>query len=251
MRHRTASRTQERVIGSEGACSIPRFFRDNLEAVRAARQHRGIDLGAELEQLAGLEAERRRLIPELEGLKRDQNSAGEEVARAKRRDSTPPPIFEDNKARGAADQGAGAPSSSRSRQRRNRGLLALPNLPHASVPVGKSAADNVEVRRLGDAARVRLRAAGALGSRPGARHHRFRARAPRSPGARFTVLMGAGARLARALINFMLDLHTREHGYTEVEPPFLVNTRVAAPAPATCRSSRRTCSRSPATGICT
>ena len=69
-------------------------------------------------------------------------------------------------------------------------------------------------------------------------------------GARFSVLMGAGARLARALINFMLELHTREHGYTEVEPPFLVNARRADAAPATCRSSSRICSRSPATGTC-
>ena len=77
----------------------------------------------------------------------------------------------------------------------------------------------------------------ALGSRAGARHHRLRARRRKIAGARFTVLSGAGARLSRALINFMLDLHTREHGYREIEPPFLVNTRVAASAPATCRSS--------------
>ena len=76
-------------------------------------------------------------------------------------------------------------------------------------------------------------------------------RATRMSGARFSVLLGAGARLARALINFMLDLHTREHGYREVEPPFLVNARSAHAAPATCRSSSRICSRSRGSGICT
>ena len=101
--------------------------------------------------------------------------------------------------------------------------MTLPNLPHASVPVGKSAADNVVVRTWGEPTHVRLRAASALGSRTGARHSRFRARHEDVRARDLRVLLGAGARLSRALINFMLDLHTREHGYLEVVPPFLVN----------------------------
>ncbi len=101
-------------------------------------------------------------------------------------------------------------------------MLTLPNLPHESVPVGKSPADNPEVKRWGTpptfdfAPKPHWELGPALGILD------FE-RATRMSGARFSVLLGAGARLARALINFMLDLHTREHGYREVEPPFLVN----------------------------
>ena len=101
-------------------------------------------------------------------------------------------------------------------------MLTLPNLPHESVPAGKSPADNAEVSRWGTppafdfAPKPHWELGPALGILD------FE-RATRMSGARFSVLLGAGARLARALINFMLDLHTREHGYREVEPPFLVN----------------------------
>ena len=102
-------------------------------------------------------------------------------------------------------------------------LLVLPNLPHATVPVGKSAADNIEVRKCGEprAFDFEPKAHWDLGVALGIIDFE---RAARISGARFSVLSGAGARLERALINFMLDLHTREHGYREVEPPFLVNS---------------------------
>ena len=107
-------------------------------------------------------------------------------------------------------------------QRRNRGLLAIPNLPHASVPLGKSAADNAEVRRVGTARTFAFTPQAHWDLGPALGIIDFE-RGTKIAGARFTVLAGAGARLARALINFMLDLHTREHGYTEVEPPFMAN----------------------------
>ncbi len=99
----------------------------------------------------------------------------------------------------------------------------LPNLPHASVPDGATAADNVEVRRRGEPRRFDFapKPHWELGAALGIIDFE---RAARIAGARFSVLSGAGARLARALINFMLDLHTREHGYREIEPPFLVNS---------------------------
>ena len=108
-------------------------------------------------------------------------------------------------------------------QRRNRGLLVVPNVPHASVPVGKSAADNVEVRRLGTPREFAFTPQAHWDLGPALGIIDFE-RGTKIAGARFTVLVGAGARLARALINFMLDLHTKEHGYTEVEPPFMANT---------------------------
>src|SRR5690606_23087916 len=106
---------------------------------------------------------------------------------------------------------------------RTRSLAGIPNLPHASVPDGATAADNVEVRRSGEprAFDFEPKPHWDIGAALGILDFE---RAARMSGARFAVLMGAGARLARALIDFMLDLHTREHGYTEVEPPFLVNT---------------------------
>src|SRR6185369_9673168 len=101
-------------------------------------------------------------------------------------------------------------------------LLTLPNLPHESVPAGKSSSDNAEIKKWGTppAFDFAPKPHWELGSALGILDFE---RATRMSGARFSVLFGAGARLARALINFMLDLHTREHGYREVEPPFLVN----------------------------
>jgi len=106
---------------------------------------------------------------------------------------------------------------------RSATLLVLPNLPHTSVPIGASSADNVEVRRCGDprAFDFEPQPHWDLGKALGILDFE---RAVKIAAARFSVLSGAGARLARALINFMLDLHTREHGYREIEPPFLVNS---------------------------
>ncbi len=102
-------------------------------------------------------------------------------------------------------------------------MLNLPNLPHASVPVGKSAADNVEVRRVGEPPTFDFTPQAHWDLGPALGIIDFE-RGTKIAGARFTVLSGAGARLSRALINFMLDIHTREHGYREIEPPFLANS---------------------------
>jgi len=199
----------------------PVYVRERMEALRDALRTRGARSDDELEQLAVLETRRRQLIPEVEGLKRDQNAAGEEVARAKRQGLDPSSIFAANRAR--AQQIRELEGQLQAvEQHREALLMTLPNVPHASVPVGASAADNVEVRRHGEPRVFDFapRAHWDLGPELGILDFE---RATRMSGARFSVLMGAGARLARALINFMLDLHTREHGYTEVEPPFLVN----------------------------
>jgi seryl-tRNA synthetase len=101
-------------------------------------------------------------------------------------------------------------------------LMTLPNLPHPSVPVGKSAEENQEVRRHGEPPVFSFEPKPHWDLGPALGILDFE-RATRMSGARFSVLLGAGARLARALINFMLELHSSAHGYTEVEPPFLVN----------------------------
>jgi len=200
----------------------PVLLRESPELVRAGLQKRGVDLTAELEELATIEAHRRRILPEVEGLKREQNAAGDEVARAKRQGLDIKSIQQASRERAAKIKSLEA-QLDQVEARRNRGLLLIPNVPHESVPVGRSAAENKEVRRVGEPRTFDFTPQAHWDLGPALRIIDFE-RGTKIAGARFTVLMGAGARLARALINFMLSLHTREHGYTEVEPPFLVNS---------------------------
>ena len=199
----------------------PTLVRDRLPDVEARLRARGLDPSADLAELSSLEADRRRLIPLVENLKREQNEAGESVARAKREGRDPSGIFAENKARAGRTRELEAELAVVD-QRRDARLLTLPNLPHESVPVGKSAADNVEVRRWGTPPAIDFEPKPHWELGPALGILDFE-RATRMSGARFSVLLGAGARLSRALINFMLDVHTREHGYQEIEPPFLVN----------------------------
>jgi len=200
----------------------PAYVRDNIEIVRSGLRSRGLDPDKALEEIATLQALRRRLIPEVEGLKREQNTAGDEVARAKRQGLDTTPIQEANRARAQQIKQAGVKLDSIEHQLEQQ-LLTLPNLPHASVPPGKSAEDNQEVRRHGIPRSFDFepKPHWELGAALGILDFE---RAAKIAGARFAVLSGAGARLSRALINFMLDLHTAKHGYREVEPPFLVNS---------------------------
>jgi len=199
----------------------PAFLRDNLDAVRTALVNRGLEMTGELEELAALESRRRRLLPELEGLKREQNTAGDEVARARRQGLDTAKIQEAGRQRAQQIKQMSIELDA-IEQRRNRGLLTVPNVPHASVPVGKSAADNQEVRRVGTPRIFTFAPQAHWDLGPALGIIDFE-RGTKIAGARFTVLVGAGARLTRALINFMLDVHTKEHGYTEVEPPFMAN----------------------------
>ena len=199
----------------------PSYVRDHLDEIRAAYKSRGLAVDAELEQLATLETRRRRLIPEVEGLKREQNAAGDEVARAKRQGKDASAIFAANKARSQQIRQLEI-QVDQVEQQRTALLMILPNLPHASVPVGASAADNAEVRREGTLPAFDFDPKPHFELGPALGILDFE-RAAKMSGSRFSVLVGAGARLARALINFMLDLHTKEHGYTEVEPPFMVS----------------------------
>src|SRR5688500_14620532 len=200
----------------------PAFLRDDIDAIRAGLKKRGADLTSELDDLATLEGQRRRLLPTLEGLKREQNSAGDEVARAKRQGLDASKIQEASRARNQQIKQLSVELET-IELRRNRGLLTIPNLPHESVPAGTTSADNVEVLRHGTPRQFDFPVQPHWDLGPALGIIDFE-RGTRIAGARFSVLVGAGARLARALINFMLQLHTREHGYTEVEPPFMVNS---------------------------
>src|SRR6476620_9767775 len=199
----------------------PALVRDRLDVVRSGLESRGQKWTADLDRLAELEAQRRRLLPTVEGLKREQNAAGEEVAKAKRQGLDPSAIFATNKARAQQIKQLEVELDQVETERHGL-LMTLPNLPDASVPLGASAEDNQEVRRWGTIPSFTFEPKPHWDLGPGLGILDFE-RATKMSGARFSVLMGAGARLARALINFMLELHTREHAYLEVEPPFLVN----------------------------
>src|SRR5580765_2022673 len=199
----------------------PIFIRDHTDEVRTGLKNRGMDVDKALADIVTLEVLRRRLIGEYEGLKRQQNTAGDEIAKAKRQGKEAGPAMEASRTRAAQIKQLGVQLDSIEHQR-DVAMEQLPNVPHASVPVGKSSADNQEIHRYGEprAFDFEPKPHWDLGAALGIIDFE---RATKMSGSRFSVLTGAGARLARALIGFMLDLHTREHGYVEVEPPFLVN----------------------------
>jgi seryl-tRNA synthetase len=200
----------------------PNFVRDHLDAVQAGMASRGLNVTAELQQLATAESHRRRLIPQIEGLKREQNTSGDQVARAKRQGEDASHLFEASKQRGQKIKQLEIELDGAERQRTVL-LETLPNLPHSSVPVGKGAEDNVVVRTWGEPGTFAFepKAHWDLGPELGIIDFE---RATKISGTRFSFLMGAGAQLERALINFMLSLHSNEHGYTEVAPPLLVSS---------------------------
>ena len=200
----------------------PALVRDHLDDVKDGLRRRGLDPDKTLGDLPTLEPIRRRLIAEVEGLKRQQNTSGDEIARAKRQGHDATPVQEASRARAQHIKQLDIQLDSIEHQR-TQALMIVPNLPHASVPAGAGSADNVEVRRRGEPRSFDFEPLPHwdLGAALGILDFE---RATRMSGARFAVLTGPGARLARALINFMLDLHTREHGYREVEPPLLVNS---------------------------
>jgi len=198
------------------------FVRDNLPRVEEMLRQRGMDPAAVLKDFAALDGERRRAITEAETLKARRNQATEEIARLKKSGQDAAPLMAEMKE--VREQVQGLEKTAEQLDGRLRDLLVgIPNLPHASVPVGHSAEDNVEVRRWGKAPEFSFtpKPHFELGEALGILDLE---RAVKLTGARFAVYWDMGAKLERALANFMLDLHTREHGYTEVLPPYLVNS---------------------------
>ena len=199
----------------------PAVLRDHPDRVTSALQNRGLEPDALLAELGTLDERRRALIVDVETLKRAQNASGEEVARLKRLGEDASGVFDANRQRGQRIKELDAELQIFEEQRTAL-LQTIPNLPHQSVPVGRDASHNAEVRRVGDPPSFDFapKPHWDLGTALGILDFERAAKIAR---ARFAFLLGAGARLSRALIDFMLDVHTREHGYREVEPPFLVN----------------------------
>jgi len=196
-----------------------KFVLENLEIVRARLETRGQTI--DLSPLAELSSERKEALQKTEALRFERNKASEEISRMKREGRDASAII--LAMRKVGEEIAALENGLKEIDARlGVLLLTIPNLPHESVPLGKSAADNVEVRKNGipTAFSFEPEAHWDIGQRLGILDFD---RAAKITGSRFAVYLGAGARLERALINFMLDIHTRERGYKEVIPPFIAN----------------------------
>ncbi len=205
----------------------PRYFQENIGELEKALKRRNADASL-VQQLSELSRKRKELIQETESLKAQRNAVTQEIAQLKAKAKADPAAAAaaDEKVlamRAVGDQIKALDEQLKGTQETLDQLAyRIPNVPHASVPEGKGSDDNVEVRRWGAPPKFSFEAKDhvALGESLGILDFE---RAGKLSGARFTLYMQQGAMLERALIQFMLDLHTREHGYTEVIPPFMVN----------------------------
>src|ERR1700722_16461614 len=198
------------------------FVRDNLPRVEEMLRQRGADPAAVLKDFREVDTRRRHAITEAETMKAQRNRASEDISKLKKAGQVASAAIAETKdlreqiqarEKAAADLDA----------RLQEILSGIPNMPHESVPAGHGAEENVEVRRWGAPRKFDFtpKPHWELGAELGVLDLE---RAVKLTGARFAVYWDLGAKLERALANFMLDLHTREHGYTEVLPPYLVNS---------------------------
>jgi seryl-tRNA synthetase len=198
------------------------FVRNNLPLVEEKLRQRGMDPADVLKDFREVDKQRSQAITEAEGVKARRNQASEEIAKLKKSGQDATTQMAETKA--LREQIQDKEKTATDLETRLRDILAgIPNIPSDNVPIGHSADDNVEVRRWGTPPKFDFtpKSHWDLGEQLGVLDLE---RAAKLSGARFAVYWDLGARLERALANFMLDLHTREHGYTEVLPPFLVNS---------------------------
>ena len=195
------------------------YFRNNIGSIAARLADRGFSI--DMEAFRELDSQRRGALVESEKLKAQRNAESQEIGKLKKAGTDTAELQQ--RVREMGELIAKLDSEAAALDEKFSQLMAgIPNTPHESVPTGKSAADNVEVRRWGTPPSFSFtpKAHWDLGPELGILDFD---RAAKITGARFVVYMGLGARLERALINFMLDVHTKEHGYTEVLPPFVAN----------------------------
>jgi seryl-tRNA synthetase len=196
------------------------FVRDNLELVKQKMRERGLqDILGDFE---ALDRERRRWLVEAESRKARRNKVSEEIALLKKHKQDATPLITEMKPLSAEIEELDKRAKACDEQLREI-LRNAPNLPHSSVPVGRGPEDNQEVRCWGEPRKFDFepKAHWDLGTALGILDLD---RAAKIAGARFALYYGLGAKLERALADFMMDVHTREHGYTEVFPPFIVNS---------------------------
>ena len=196
------------------------YFRNNLDAVAARLADRGFTV--DVEAFRKLDMQRRAAVSEAEALKAQKNTESAEIGKLKRAGEDTAMLQQRVRELDELISKLDGQASALDDQFREI-MAGIPNMPHESVPVGKSAADNVEVRRWGTPREFSFKPKSHWDLGPELGILDFE-RAAKITGARFVVYMGLGAKLERALINFMLDVHTKEHGYTEVLPPFMINS---------------------------
>ncbi len=197
------------------------FVRDNLPLIEQEMRQRGLAPSEIIGRFGELDARRRKAITEAENLKAKRNRASEQIAQLKKNKQDAAALIEETKS--LREQIQEHEKVAEQLDAELRGLLVgIPNVPHASVPVGSTAEDNKEVRRWGQPPKFDFtpKPHWELGEALGILDLE---RAAKLTGARFAVYWDLGAKLERALAIFMLVLHTREHGYSEVLPPYMVN----------------------------
>jgi seryl-tRNA synthetase len=197
-----------------------KLLRSNFEEVKAKLQHRGEDL-TDLDKFGELDAKRRKLIVESESLKNRRNEVSSQIAVLKREKKDADHLIKEM--REVGDQIKKLDDELRViEEELNQLLLSIPNLAHESVPVGETEDDNVEIRKWGEIPTFDFEVKPHWDVATNLNLIDFE-RAAKVTGSRFVFYKGAAAKLERALASFMLDLHTEEHGYIEMLPPYLVN----------------------------
>ena len=197
-----------------------RFIRSNLDKVKDMLAKRGYDL--DMSEFEELDKKRREIITEIESLRARRNELNNQISQKKKKGEDADELIKEMKeiSLKIKDKEKELPEIE---EKFNQFLLLIPNIPHESVPVGKDENDNQVVRYWGKKPEFSFDPLPhwEIGEKLGILDFK---RAAKLSGSRFALYRGAGAKLERALINFMLDIHTKEHGYTEILPPFLVNS---------------------------
>ena len=197
-----------------------KMVRANPDLVKQAMKTRNKDMDAQVDRVIAIDAERRELSAKADGVKARQNAASKDIARLKKEGGDASAIMDEMKRLAEEGKELSARAADLETEQRNI-LLSIPNIPHASVPVGKDDTENVEQRRWGEprAFDFEPEAHWDIGKRLELFDPEV---AAKITGKRFHVYKGLGARLERSIINFFLNTHT-ENGYTEILPPFMVN----------------------------
>ncbi len=197
-----------------------KFVRNNLELVKNKTRERGIDIDFTL--FEELDEKRRKIIQEVEVLKHQRNHVSEQIAQKKKNGEDASELIKKMKVVGVKIKELDLQLYN-IEDNLKKFMLNIPNIPHETVPIGKDSSDNPVIRRWGEIREFDFepKPHWEVGEKLGILDFK---RASKLTGARFTVLWGAGSLMERALINFMLDIHTKKHGYKEVYPPFMVNS---------------------------
>jgi seryl-tRNA synthetase len=198
------------------------FVRDNIPKIEQMLRNRGMNPDMVLKDFRTVDAQRRQAIQSAETVRAERNRLSAEIPKMQKAGQDASQLIADAKDMRVQIQEL-EKASQEYDSSMSQVLVSIPNVPHESVPVGKSAEDNVEIRRWGTAPKFDFtpKPHWELGEQLGILDLQ---RAVKVTGGRFAVYWEQGAKLERALANFMLDVHTKEHGYTEVLPPFMVNS---------------------------